>query len=41
MTSPAPIATGSRERRRATPVQYPVAASPDPTSTPIARSTGW
>src|SRR5215212_5286159 len=39
MTSPAPIATGSRERRRATPVQYPVAASADPTSTPIARST--
>src|SRR3954447_10051466 len=39
MTSPAPIATGSRERRRATPGQYPVAASPDPTSTAIARST--
>src|SRR4051812_39187479 len=38
-TSPAPTATGSRERRRATPVQYPVAASPDPTSTAIARST--
>src|SRR3954468_2145492 len=38
-TSPAPIATGSRERRRATPVQYPVAASPEPASTPIARST--
>src|SRR5215208_6941087 len=38
-TSAAAIATGSRERRRATPVQYPVAASPDPTSTPIERST--
>src|SRR3954449_11001504 len=39
MTSAAPMATGSRRRRRGTPVQYPAAASPGAVSTPMTRST--